>query len=292
MRTNKSYEHNCRRFLCLILSLMMVFALAACGGGDQEPMRATEAVTSAPEVSTVSIETAYGTLAFPEKLQENMRHMEVTENDTAMEVFYMVSEAGEKEVFRIYFAAGQAGNHIGYLTTDSGEIPVSYSLCEYADKDFANEDERKLYYSMMDSFSVVMNSIHSDERFSETRAMAPVEDQTVKLRYWNVTLPQNIQFTETEENGNYRADFYGEVSGERVDLFTIGLGDLEGDTILGFYDVKGEWKPVIVDTYGMIDYELWPEEERSVINEMMGSINTVIEAIIEDKNFAEQEPGV
>lgn len=274
-----------RRSLCAVLALVLVLSLAACGSKAQEPLRATE------EVKIQIIETRYGPLGFPADVFGSLRHTEVTEGNTTMEVFYMVGQGVQKEVFRIYFAAANMGTQIGYLTVDGVEIPVSYSLCEYEDENFETEDERKLYYGMMEGFNAIMNSIHDDPRFSETRAVAPVADREVKLRYWKVTLPENVQFTETEENGNYRVDFYGEVSGERIDLFMIGLGDMEAETMLGLYTVDGNQMPVMVQTYSLDDYAIWPEEEQTVIYKMMGALNTVIQTIVEDENFAEPESG-
>ncbi len=276
-----------RRCLCVVLALVLVLGMTACGSQKQEPLRAP----TMDSIKTDPVETVYGDLAFPEDLYEHLRHMEVTEGDIVMEIFYMVTEAGEKELFRIYYADPQVGTHLGYLTTETGEIPVSYSLCEYADEDFADEEERKLFHSMMDAFSVVVNSIYADERFSETRAMETVGEQEAKLRYWDVTLPDNVSFTETEEGGNYRADFYGEVSGERIDLYAIILGNVESESILGFYTVNGEQKPVVVETYDMGEYDVWPAEERTAIYQMMESLNTVIQAIMADKNFTEFVPG-
>lgn len=288
MRNHKSPGIVCRRGLCVVLVLMLVLSLGACAGQKEEPLL----VPSISGADTNSIETAYGPLAFPKALQEYLHHEEVTEGNVAMEIFSMVTEAGEKELFRIHFADAQAGTHMGYLTTENGEIPVSYSLCEYADEDFANEDERGLFYNMMDGFSVVLNSITADERFSETRAMEEVAEQDRKLRYWKVTLPENVLYTETDENGIYRADFYGEVSGERIDLYTIFVGNMESETVLGYYTVDGEQAPVVIETYDMDAYDIWPEEERIVIFEMMESLNTMVQTIVEDKNFTETNQGM
>ena len=270
------------RLFCMMLAFAILLSLVACGK-KQEPLRAP----SGEKVSAIYIETAYGPLAFPEELSSNMRHVEVTEGNTAMEVFYMVTQEGEKELFRIHFADMDVGIFMGYLTVEGAEIPVSYSVCQYEDSDFKDEEERKLYYSMMDGFSMIMNSIYEDARFSKARAVEAVGEREVKLRYWKMKLPANVQYTESEENGNYRVDFYGEVSGERIDLYMIGLGELEAETTLGNYTVNGVQMPVVVQTYDMGSYDIWPEEDRMVINEMMNSINTVIQTIVADKNYAE-----
>lgn len=285
MRSKKRPAWFFKRSLCVVLALVPVLSLAACGSKAQEPLRAPDAQNAA--VATVDIETAYVTLAFPEDLSANLHHVESAEGSVAVEVFYMMGQEGEKELFRIYFADAQAGTPMGYLTVDGNELPVSYSTCEYAAEDFSAEEDRKLYYSMMDAFTVVMNSIYDNPNFSQTRAVTPVGDQEVSLRYWKVTLPENVRFTETEENGGYHVDFYGEHIGERIDLYQISLGEVEGESTLGWYTVDGVQKPIVVQTYSMEAYEVWPEEDRMVIYNMMSSINSVIQSIVADKNYSE-----
>jgi len=51
-------------------------------------------------------------------------------------------------------------------------------------------------------------------------------------------------------------------------------------------------KPVAVETYSMEAYEIWPEEDLLVIYGMMDSVNSVIQAIVSDANFAESTPGM
>ena len=274
-------------YVWMILSVVliaMVF-LVCQESGKKEPLRAPDA----KQVDTVTIETAYGTLAFPEELTGTLRHLEATEGNVAVEVFYMVGNEGEKELFRIVYADAQVGTLMGYLTVDGVEVPVTYSTCEYADEDFKTEDERKLYYSMMDAFSVVMNSVYEDARFSQTKAAAPVGAREVRLKNWKLTLPENVYYTETEENGNYRVDVYGDVSGERVDLYTIGLGEMEGESVLGWYTVGGKQQPVVIQTYSLDAYDVWPDEERLVIYDMMNTLNTLIQTIMSDKDFSELE---
>lgn len=282
MREDKKTGFSFRRSMCGWLALVLGLGLVACGEA-QEPLRAP---TEDAAAATFTIETMYGTLEYPEALRANLRHMEVTEDAVAMEVFYMLGAGGEREIYRIYYADAQVGTHLGYLTTDNGEISVTYSFCEYDDEDFVDEEERKLYYSMMDAFSTVANSIHDDERFSENRAGTPVGSREVKLRYWNVTLPENVLYEETVEEDTYRVDFYCELSGERVALYYIGLGDMDAETVLGMFRADGVQKPVAVGTYDLMGYEQWPEEVQSTIHQMMESINDVIQVITSSQDFS------
>ena len=270
------------RYICLCITAILMIGLTGCGNTRQEPLRAPTENTD----TLVTIETAYGTLSFPEELVGNIRCIEVDEGSIAMNVFYMVTAEGEKELYRIHYADDQVGTLMGYLTTDKGEISVSYSVCEYQDQDFANDEERRLYHSMMDAFSVILNSIYADSRFRETKTVEPVNNSEIKLRYWNVTLPENVRYSETEENGNYQVDFYGEVSGERIRLYRISLGESETGNVLGWYNVEGVRKPVMIQTYDLTAYELWPEEDYAAVCRMMDTINNVILAITQSEQFS------
>ena len=269
--------------LCVIIASIFILALTACANENEEPLRVTENMTT----KTIVIRTMYSELQFPEELYEYLHHVEAVEGKIAMEVFYMVSEQGEKELYRIYYADAKMGTQMGYWTVDDNQIPITYTVCEYDDVAFASEEERKLYHSMMDAFSVIINSIHSDEQFSETRAEIPVDQQTVKLRYWDLMLPSNIQHIESEEDGNYRVVFYGEVSGERINLYMIGLGDIEAESMLGMYTVNGVKWPVKVETFNLDAYSAWSEENQREINRMMSSINDVLQQIMSSEFYSE-----
>ena len=269
----------------VMLLMAFVITLAACGGEKKSPL--TDATYTVP---TISVDTVHGKLAFPEALAENMRHQEVTEGSVSMEIFYMVLPRGEFEVYRVYFGDASVGIPLGYLVIDEREIPVTYAINDYTEEDFPDKEEIDLYYSMMDGFSVVLQSIYKDTRFSENKAIEPVAVEEVKLRYWDVVLPGNVMFEETMEGGNYRVDFYGEVSGERIDLYYIGLGEMQADTKLGMYIVDGVQKPVMVKSYSMAEYESWEKENKLVIYQMMESLNTVVQVIVADENFSEGEP--
>lgn len=281
MKMNKALTTRVRKCVCAVLVMTLALPLVSCGENKEEPLQ----LPSDPTSAATSIETAYATLEFPQELFDDLRHTEVIDGDVVMEMFFMETAAGERELYRIYYADPQMGTLAGYLQTESGEISVSYSMSQYDDSVFETEEERRLYYSMMDAFSVIMNSIDSDERFSESRPQAAVGQREVKLRYWTITLPDNIQCEENDVNGTYQVNFYGEVSGERINLYMIGLGQMEADTTLGMYSVDGEQKPVTVSSVNLDLYESWPQEEQTKISKMMDSLNTVIQVIVSDENF-------
>lgn len=265
------------RSACVIALVAMLIGITACDN-QEEPLKAPLEVEYMQK--TVAVQTHYGPIQFPEVLAGNVRHAETVEGDIALEVFYMVYESGEKEVFRIYFGSADMGEHLGYLKTDAGEIPVTFALCEYADEDFTIEDEWILYSNMMTAFTVVSNSIQSDERFSELRTMEQVGEQGAQMRFWSLTLPDNVMWEESETNGIYRVDFYGMIEDKRIDLYYIGLGEMEADTKLGYFTVDGVQMPIMVGNSELVAFDSWSKEDQRVIYDMMDSINLVIQQIV------------
>ena len=279
MRENdmKKAKYVWQRSICLLSLLLMLVGLAACSN-SKDPLKAPLEVENMQK--TVAVQTHYGPIRFPEVLAGNMRHAETVEGDIALEIFYMVLDAGEREVFRIYFGSSGMGEHLGYLNTEAGEIPVTFALCEYADEDFTLEEERILYSNMMTAFTVVSNSIQSDERFSELRTMEQVGEQGAQMRFWSLTLPDNVMWEESETNGIYRVDFYGMIEDKRIDLYYVGLGEMEADTKLGYFTVDGVQMPIMVGNSELVAYESWSKEDQRVIYDMMDSINLVIQQIV------------
>ena len=276
-----------QRSLCMVVLFAVLLGMTACADKNEALKAPMEAINME---KTVEIQTQYGPIKFPEVLFGNMRHVETTQGNVAVEIFYMVGAAEELEVFRIYYGDSNMGSLMGYLTTDDGEVSVSYALCEYAEEEFADEQDLVLFYNMMQAFSVVTNSIQTDARFSQLRAVAPVDEQETKLQYWTVTLPDNVQYEENEADGCYRVDFYGVLGGERIELYYLGLGDMEADTVLGYFTVDGQQKPVVIGNSDVDAYENWSAEEQMILYNMMDSLNGVIEAITTHKDFS-QYPG-
>ena len=278
MKTEMKKEKYVRqRGICLLTLLLMLAGLTACTK-NRDPLKAPLEVEYMQK--TVEIQTLYGTIAFPELLADNIRHEETIEGNIALEVFAMVNETSEREVFRIYFGAADMGEHLGYLITDIGEIPVTFAVCEYTEEDFFTEDERILYDNIMAAFTIVLNSIQSDERFSELRSMEEVGEQGAQMRFWSLTLPDNVMWEESETNGIYRVDFYGMIEDKRIDLYFVGLGEMEADTKLGYFTVDGVQMPIMVGNSELVAFDSWSKEDQRVIYDMMDSINLVIQQIV------------
>lgn len=235
-----------------------------------------------------TLETAYGPLMYSEQHAAYLKHVESIDGEMAVEVFYMIYNDSERELFRIYFGNMEMGDPVGILETNSGEISVSAAACVYEADEFADEDSLLLYYELMEELNIVLDSIRNDSRFKEIDTVdVPVSDKTnSELSYWTFSLPQNVDWEESTAGNVYQADFYGTVAGDRIKLYTIYLGEAEADSLLGYYQVNGETKPVYVKSYDLAPDNSWTDEDLMTAYSMMESINDVIQTIMSHENFS------
>ena len=56
-----------------------------------------------------------------------------------------------------------------------------------------------------------------------------------------------------------------------------------------YITVNGEQKPVVVGNHDLDAYEMWSEEEKLIIYNMMNSLNDVIQSIVSHENFSEYQ---
>lgn len=285
--TSKKYSRWTKGLLLCAVMIAGILCLTACNPGGEKPLTAPP--ETEPTEPVAVIETALVDLEFPEALMPNVRHLEVSEGIITMEVFYMVSQSGERELYRIIFGDGSMGDQLGYLTVDGAEIPVTYTISEYEDG-FGSEEENALYYGLMDAFSTLMDSLSKDPRFSETKYVAPVGSRVEKLKYWTLTLPENVQCEQSGQGDGYKAEFFGVVNGTRIPLYTLRLGgEVNPEDILGGFTVDGKLLDLAVEVYDISVYESWAEEDQRVIYVMMESVNEVVWQLMEDKNFSAGE---
>ena len=273
-------------WITLLVVLVAVSLLVWYLAGQKKP---TAELPEGPTVEpVVQIEMTLVTLDFPEALVGNIRHVGVSQDNVTMEIFYMLGKTGERELYRLVFGNINMGTHVGYLTTENGEVPVSVLFVEYAET--FEEEDRILYGRLTDAFSTMMNSLSEDPRFSETERVMPIGFREAKLKYWTVAIPENVQFEESGQGEGYRAEFFGIADGKRVPLYALLLGNAENpDTVLGYYTVDGKKLELSIITYDFGAYDNWTEESKAIIYNMMSSINTVIDTIVEDENYSARE---
>ena len=279
-----------RSLICLVLALVCVVSLAACGksGGKK--------------IKTFGIETAYGTLEYPKEHKEDLRHVEVTEGDVTMEVFYMVMGEKEWELFRIYFNDPESGNLLGYLVISEKEIPVTVATCEYAEDTFPDEEGWAKYSSMMGGMNSIISSIMADKRFQEyipsTSEQESREPETqpqqpekklvdVALKYWTVKLPEGITVQEKDNAEGYEAVFRGKIGSDELVLYTVRIGEEPLESVIGNYTLNEKNLPFSVEIGAEIQTAGYQDAELETLYEMMDSINMVIGAVTADANYTE-----
>lgn len=243
------------------------------------------------EDTSLLTEMASDMFTFDVSTLEGITHKEIQADAMIAEVFSMPMEDSEKEIFRICYGAADKGELIGKIKVDEREIPVSVVVSTYTKEDFPDEETQKRYYSLMDQLNVVIEAIKSRENFISSADMPGKEEsnQTAKLNYWNVNLPESIYWDEEKNAQGYHVTFYGEIGETSLRLYTISLENETVENVLGVYEVDGKQLLVSVKTYTEeVRTELEDPDFASQYAVMMETINVVLQAVKEDSRFSEQ----
>jgi hypothetical protein len=246
--------------------------------------------TQEPEKDQWRLQTKYMELRCSEIYKDVLRHQETVSDAVAVEIFSVISDDTVMELFRIYFGDEAVGTIAGYLNVDGFEIPVTYTICQYNEDEFEDENIRMLYLETMNCFNDIMEGVFADECFHAEKVEVQEESIVTKLSYWSITLPATMGCEEAEENGQYKVSFYGDVAGERIELYTIYLGDSGAETVLGVYDINGAKKILSVESYEIIPAEEWTDKDQEVAYSMLATINDVLQVIMSSEYFSEEIP--
>lgn len=266
----------------LLLILGICIAVFSGGGGKD---------------ATMEIKTAYLTVAYPKSFKKYLKHESLSDGINATEVFSMVYEDVEAELFRLSVTQEAPEYFEGYLNTEHGLMYVSLSASGVDPSIFAvtseqeeadqNAEMEALYFAMLDGMTDVLASIKQDAKFSVHRTISENDKQNTALTYWNISLPKDITCEETTEGGIYRAAFHGVIGDKTVKLYTVSLGDTAAASPVGQYEVNGQSQMVSVEIHDLNSLEL-TEEELSAAYTLVDTVNDVLRVIREDKNFHDQ----
>ena len=246
----------------------------------EEQMDHTTPTAGKVEFST--IDTLYGTLKIEKEYLEKIRHDEIPMDQVTMEIFYMIQEEEEWELFRLYYGDTTKGNLIGKVLVDGQEIPVSVALNEKSADAYLREEALLDYYVLMEQINVVLDSVRSAENFIPLGAQIDAESprEIAQLKYWNVELPDCISWQESDSEGTYRVDFYGVAGDQNIRLYTISMGDKADGNILCMYEMDGEEIPVHIITYPLKDQiSQMTQYLESEYATQMDSIDVLVQAI-------------
>lgn len=269
--------------LCGILVAAGVCAAIAFGGGAGGAAEG--------EVRLMDIKTAYVTMQYPEAFKENLSHREIIEGGVTSEIFSLLYNEQELELFRICFGEGVSGEPAGYLHTDAGVIPVTLVIADYEALVFTEEEEevKDLYFSMLENASTVMASLYKDVRYSENKNVNTENKAEVQLTYFAAALPEAVQWEESTQGGIYKAVFSTTVGAEKIMLYTVSIGEPEAGSLLGYYDVDGKNQPVCIATGDLDALQSMEEEDRTAVYLLMDTVNDVVQGIMAEKNFVTPE---
>lgn len=266
----------------LALFMAVVMMLANCVAFATEP--AVDETPAPEELPWHLFETPYMVLQFPKEGSECLVHEGIPFGNEYAEAFYIQMNDAMVPLFRLDFGNAVDGDRLGWLKTEEGNVTVTLTVFPVIEEDFAalGEGSEENYGMLMMGLNHMLQAIFEDENFTMEE---PGGVTKAELLFGAVMLPQQMSWTETQENGAYQAIFYCNVQGETVALYTLRIDEEAAGTALGYYPLDGVKKPVSVETYSLQAYD-WAEEDKTQAYQMMESINDVIQAMEASEQFS------
>ena len=266
-------------FAGAIIALVAVVVTIVCFAGEkteQEPPR-------------WKIKTHYVDLHLPLEMEGIITSEESTYGTVYTYAFYMNYNGQEIPLWRVDFGDANSVDWIGRLVTDAGDIPVAMTGFVASNEDLTalGEEGAQLYGDCMQGYIVMLEGLMADPRFTTERPVVVGENTEMKLMYWSVTLPSKMTVQENNRNGNYEAVFSGEVVGEMVLLYRICIGEQQTGSLIGYFEIDGQKKPVSAESYALTERESWNTDDYETAYRMMATINDVIQQIMSSKNYSE-----
>ena len=302
MEENKKMEKKVRekpsrqavlKTLIIVLSVVLALAVVVLGillnsAGKEEklPAASQEGQSQTPaEPETMTLETSHGAVRIDAALAEVLRYEEQKSGGRITEIYTLVLGGTEKEVFRICFGDETQGDLIGYL----GDRAVTVLVTPYGEADFQSAQEQQTYERVMDLLNLILESVYGSSDFVSdlTPEAEPVQTQQAVLTYWTVELPMGMRWEESTADGQYKAEFYGAVSGEEYLLYTVTLGGEVADP-LGAYLVDGTAMVLGITVNNASSQMAYTEDgSMEAYGTMMDTVNGVLQVIEASENYIE-----
>lgn len=285
MRKWQEILSNKKRWIILLVAVAAIAAIASIfsSQGGKTPL-------FGPQKRSVEIiESNYVEWYVPAECMDYLKYENETRNNVVADMFSMQVGSAEIPVFRIDFGDENAGEWLGVLTVGDEKIPVVYTVFMVSDEELAAvEGAEEAYYMLMDVFNEMVKDLSANKNFTPEKPIKMSGDeQEAVLTYWTVTLPTEMSYDETNENGAYQAVFYGYIQDEKIALYQVDIGDIIGDSPLGLYKIENEDKTVSITCHDIFDRADWSEDDYAVAYRMMDTINNVIEKITSSEYFSE-----
>ena len=241
------------------------------------------------------VEMEYGfSIQIPAQYVDMVEHTQEQYGDRVTEVFVLKEGEAEISLFCIDFGDRQSGDWLGLLNIDGVNVPITYTIFLPDEEEMSKFGEKGLeaYDAMRESFSNLLNTITADPRFMMEEVQAEQEKlvigKLVEMTYWSVNLPEAIKFEETNQDGVYQADFFGEVAGEQILLYSVRIGGDSLQSELSLFEIDGVKKIVSVESNSLSDRNDWSQSEFETAFRMMDTINEVIEQIMSSEHYSEE----
>ena len=270
--------------LALIIAAVLVAAAAAVIllGGDADLQAGKNENT---------VELSYGfSIRFPGEYAHMVEHTQEKFEQRTTEAFVLKDGDADISLYCICFGDRENGDWLGELKNGDVNVPITYTIFSPDEEELEKlgEEGHAAYNAVRASFYDLLDTITTDRRFvAEEVHDELVLGQEVEMTYWNAVLPDVVTFEETNQDGVYQADFFGEVNGEQVMLYSVRIGGESLQSPLGMFEIDGEQKVVSVESYSLSDRDDWSDDDLGTAYRMMDTINNVIDALMDSGHFAD-----
>lgn len=278
-----------KTWIIALILISLVTVLAIIWGNVVDNENTLSEMVQDEELKHETIKSKYIDLQILSECAAHIEHKQEIDGDVISDMFYMRTGTISTPVFSFSFGDEKAGDWLGMLSVSEKNIPVTYTVFMITDEELIalGEGAVDIYAKLLECFNCIVDGIYSNDGFSANKPLKLGKMQENIMSYWTVTLPSEMVWYETNENGNYLADFSGYVCGERIPLYCVCIGNEVVDSVLGTLKIDGVEKKVSVKCYDLGERSDWTEEDFATAYLMMDTINDVIQQITQSELFSE-----
>ena len=253
-----------KKLIAIILAVLCLLALTACGGGGQPPVNDPNA-----ELPDVVIKTPYCDLVVTGEFAENVKDVVSAKNPYTIS-FRMKSD--DTELFSIVFG-GEGEDLLGTLISEK-ENTVIYA----AFNDFDSEDENYETYCMyQEGFNTIIEHLISDNDFVANEIIEWEDTGTFNIKTPVVTMKYPSKWKDKVTIEVVEDSVKFSCNGEK--LFDLYFVECDG-YLLGMYKDT----PIYIVDYSL-DKAKYSEEQYLELCAMQEDVNVILYALMEDSSF-------
>ena len=166
MKNGQTEQSSNRKLIFAVIFLgVIVVVLAVCvvlllpNGRDAVPSGDVEETTAEDSAATIVVMTPYCDMVYPSEFNDYLEIREFSENGIYTKQFLCTLSNVQYKLFAVHFGEGADGDFFGYLTNGDEKVSVYIECYDSPETDLLSEEEKRIYYHMMDGVNEIARSI-------------------------------------------------------------------------------------------------------------------------------------